>query len=406
MTAKPARVFLWGGLGVLLLASLVYMLWPQPVPVDLGEVHRGALRVTVDEEGHTRVRDVYLVSAPLTGRLQRIDQEAGDPVVAGETVLARIRPVAPTLLDQRTQAEAVAVVGAAEAALALAEAELERARAELEFAESELHRARTLAARGNLSQRGLDQAELAAKTRRAAVATTEAALKVKSFELETARASLILPGGGNGTVETESCCINVLAPVDGQILRLIQESEAVVFAGAPLVELGDANDLEIVVDLLSSDAVRIAADAEVDIEGWGGRTLEGHVRRVEPYGFTKISSLGIEEQRVNVIVDFDAPPDHWLMLGHGFRVELRITVWQGDDVLVLPISALFREGETWSVFVESDGRASKRQVEIGHRNDREAEVLDGLVAGERVVLHPSDRVGDGLRIEARVLENP
>jgi HlyD family secretion protein len=403
MTLALRRVLIWGALAALLGGGLTYAFWPEPVPVDLGEVARGPVRVTVDEEGRTRVKEVYVVSAPVAGRMRRIETHVGDAVVAGETVLATIEPTAPTFLDVRSRTQAESAVRAAEAAKALADAELVRARAELDFANADYERAKTLAERETISQRALDSAELEVKTRQAAVSTAQASLRVKTFELETARASLIVPGNDETSgQEAGSCCVEVRAPVSGRVLRVLQESESVVPAAAPLIEIGDPQDLEIEVDLLSRDAVKIKEGAAVLIEDWGGgTTLAGRVRRVEPYGFTKVSALGIEEQRVNVIIDFTDPLDKWRRLGHGYRVETRIIVWEGTDVLNVPLGALFRHGDAWAVFVDSEGRARLRPVAIGRFNSREAQVLEGLSVGERVVLHPSDRVKDGVPIVAR-----
>ena len=227
---------------------------------------------------------------------------------------------------------------------------------------------------------------------------------MREFELETARASLILPSVTEGSAEDHvGCCYAVRAPVDGKILRIFHESEGVVDAGAPLVEIGDPGDLEIVVDLLSTDAVQVAEQAEAFIEGWGGgeRLVRAQVRRVEPYGFTKTSALGIDEQRVNVIVDFNEPAERLRLLGHGFRVEVAIVVWRNEDVLKVPVGALFRIGGNWALFVVEDGQATLRRLEIGQMNGTEAEVLDGLAVGETVILHPSDRIADGVLVEAR-----
>ena len=382
-------------------AGLAYAFWPLAVPVDIAAVTRGALSVTVDGDGQTRVREVYVVSAPVAGRVLRIERHVGDAVAAGETVLATIEPGDPAFLDRRGRRQAEAAVEAAAAAKMLGQAELASGLAELEFARSDLDRASRLAERGTISERALDSAKLEYHRRDAALAAARAALDMRAHELETAQAALIEPGEDGGG-ESENCCVEVKAPVSGRVLALVQESEAVVAAGAPLVEIGDPRDLEIVVDLLSSDAVKVAKGAEVRIEGWGGDgALEGRVRRVEPTGFTKVSALGIEEQRVNVIIDFTGAPESRQALGHGYRVEARVVIWRADDVLKIPTSALFREGDSWAVFVEEDGRAARRLVEIGHGNGREAEVLDGLADGEQVVMHPSDRVDPGTRIAPR-----
>lgn len=400
--AMPLRRIFWYALAAAVVAAvLVYAFLPRPVAVDLAVIRHGELVVTIDGDGQTRVREVYTVSAPVPGRVLRIARHVGDTVVANETLLATIEPGDPAFLDRRAQAQAEAAVKAAKAALGLAEAEQARALAELDFARSELNRAEQLAGRGNVSQRDLDRARLELRTKLAARDTAEATVEMRQFELETARAALIQPGEDDGTGAEQACCIEVYSPVDGRILRVIQESEAVVPAGASLVELGDPADLEVVVDLLSGDAVRVRQGAEVIIEDWGGVSLSGRVRHVEPYAFTKISALGIEEQRVNVLIDFTEPPGKWQGLGHGYRVNARILDWRGADVLRLPLGALFRDGERWAVFAAVDGVARLRHVDIDHSNGREAEVTGGLEDGDTVILHPSDLVADGVRIVAR-----
>jgi HlyD family secretion protein len=401
MAMRWRQIIWYVFLAAALAAILVYAFRPQPVPVDLAVIERGALTVTIDGDGQTRVREAYVVSAPLSGRVLRIERHVGDAVVANETLLATIEPGDPTFLDRRASAQAEAAVKAAEAAFALAEAEQARAVAELDFARTELNRAEQLAKRGNVSQRDLDRAKLELRTRRAALATAKASIEMRRFELETAQAALIQPGEDAGQGEGHSCCVEVYSPVDGRILRVIHESEGVVAAGTWLVELGDPADLEVVVDLLSGDAVRVVEGAAVTIEDWGGVTLAGRVRRVEPYAFTKISALGIEEQRVNVIVDFVEPSEVWQGLGHGYRVDTHILDWRGEDVLKLPLGALFRDGESWAVFVAEDGVARLRHIKIDHGNGREAEVLDGLEVGETVILHPGDRISSGVRIVSR-----
>ena len=400
MTAGTRRIALWAVLAAVLLAGLVYAFRPKPVPVDLAEAERGPLVVTVDEEAETRVRDVFVLSAPITGLALRVDADVGDRVIADQTVVTGIEPIDPDFLDPRSEAEAQAALQAAEAAQALAAAELTQAEAELNYARAEVERARGLQPGRTISQSALDNAERAFLSGSAAVETAKAALSMRQFQLDQARARLLTP------LETlahrASCeCVPITAPVSGSILRILHESEGVVRAGDPLVEIGDPRDLEIVSDLLSVEAVKVEEDQTVLIEEWGGAVLNGRVRRVEPYGFTKVSALGIEEQRVNVIVDFTDPPEHWQRLGHGYRVEVRIVLWRGDEVLKLPLSALFRNGDDWSVFVEDDGRARIRSVEIGQRSGLEAEIVTGLAEGERVILHPGDRVAEGVRITPR-----
>jgi HlyD family secretion protein len=384
-----------------LAAGLAYAFRPQPVPVDLTVAARGPMTVTVDDEGWTRVKDLYVVSTPVTGRILRVSAHAGDPVTAGETVVATIQPSDPSFLDIRSRAQAEAAVDAAQAALALADAEVSKARAELDFARADLERTRTLAQSRTASPRALDLAVLDVKTREAALATAEADRRVRLHQLATARAALIDPSAvpaGNGV----TCCLTVRAPIDGRILRVVTESEGVVAAGTPIAEIGDVGDLEILVQMLSTDAVRIREGAAVRIEQWGGGTvLAGRVRRIEPYGFTKVSALGIEEQRVNVLIDFTDDRERWAALGHGYRVEARIVVWHGEDVVTLPLGALFRDGPQWAAFVEAEGRAARRRVTIGWSNDTDAQILSGVEPGERIVLHPSDRIGDGTRLVRR-----
>ncbi len=396
------RLALWGGGALVILVLLALALRPQPVPADFAVVERGPLRVTVDEEGETRVRDRFVISAPLPGKLLRIELEPGDPVRAGETVLATFLPSEPTLLDARSRAEARARVSAAEAALGRARAELERARAELRLSEAEQQRYSQLAEKELVSREQLDQVETTLETRRQGVEAAEFAARTAEHDLAIARAGLLEGRTGNPTSDPGLQPIAIRSPVDGTVLQRLRESEAVVRAGEPLVEVGDAHDLEIVSDLLSTDAVKVRAGQRVAIEQWGGdRPLEGVVRRVEPYGFTKISALGVEEQRVNVIVDFAGEPENRQALGDGYRVEVRIVVWQGDDVLKVPTSSLFRLEDLWAVWSVESGKAVLRPVEIGVRNGLEAQILSGLTEGERVVVHPSDAIREGIALEER-----
>ena len=400
MSPATKRLLFWVPLVLALAVALLWLFRPAAVPVDLVAVGRGPLMVSVSDEGETRVRDMYVVSAPVPGRMRRIELEAGDTVVADRTVVAQIEPSDPAFLDVRSSAEARATADAAAAGRTYAEAQVRRAEAELEFAQSELRRIRALAKSHTVSQNDLDSAERRAKTADAALAEAKAALKVRQSEYQVARARLMTPASRRGASGCD--CIDVYSPVSGEVLRVVTESEGVVQSGTPLIEVGNPAQIEIVVDLLSADAVRVQAGQRAIIEAWGGpRPLEGEVRRVEPFGFTKVSALGIEEQRVNVIIDLKEPREQWQRLGHGYRVEPRIVLWEGRDVLKVPLSALFREGTQWAVFVEKGGRAELRPVEIGHENGLEAEVTKGLEPGERIVLHPGDRVSPGTRLEDR-----
>jgi HlyD family secretion protein len=369
------------------------------VPVEVGAVSRGPLALTVDEEGETRVRQRFVVAAPATGRLLRIELDEGDRVEQG----AVVAHVVPVPLDPRDRAAAEARLAGAEDGKRMAAERLALTGAALAQAERDLARAEQLRAAGARSDEELERARLArtrALREREAARFAEAAAE---HEAEAARAVLIAAraGRGDATSREDPCatpgvCIEVRAPIAGHVLRVHEESERVLLGGSPLLELGDPDAIEIVVDVLSADAVKIQPGAELWVEDWGGDApLRATVRRVEPSGFTKVSALGVEEQRVNVIGDFVDAPDG---LGDGYRIEARIVVWRAEDVLRAPSSALFRRGEGWAVFVVEGGRARRRDVVVGARGPFEAEVKDGLAAGEQVVLHPSDRLADGVRV--------
>ena len=401
MTPAVKRLSLWGPLALVLAVALAWLFRPAAVPVDLIAIDRGPLTVSVSDEGETRVRDVYVVSAPVPGRMRRVELEVGDTVIADQTIVARIEPSDPSFLDVRSAAEARAGADAAAAGRTHAAAQERRAQAELEFAHAELQRMRALARSHTVSENDLDAAERSAKTAEAALAEASAQRAVRESEYQVARARLMTPAAKR-TRAADCDCVTVYSPVSGTVLRVVTESEGVVASGAPLVEIGDPDRLEVVVDLLSADAVRVQAGQRVVIEAWGGdRPIDGVVRRVEPFGFTKVSALGIEEQRVNVVIDITAPREQWQRLGHGYRVEPRIVLWESTDVLRVPLSALFRHGEQWAVFVARAGRAELRPVEIGQGNGLEAELRAGLEKGERVVLHPGDRVSPGSRLVER-----
>jgi HlyD family secretion protein len=401
MTPALKRLTFWGPLVLALALVLAWLFRPAAVPVDLATVDRGPLTVSVSDEGETRVRDMYVISAPVPGRMRRIDLEVGDPVVADQTIVARIEPSDPAFLDVRSAAEARASLDAAAAARTHAAAQVRRAQAELDFARAEYERIRALAQSHTVSENELDSAQRRARTAEATLAEAQAARQVRESEYQVARAKLLAPSTARQPV-ADCDCVSVHSPVSGRVLRIVKESEGVVESGTPLVEVGNPDLLEVVVDLLSADAVRVQAGQRVLIEAWGGdQPLDGVVQRVEPFGFTKVSALGIEEQRVNVVIDITSPRERWQRLGHGYRVEPRIVLWESGDVLRVPLSALFRHGERWAVFVERDGRAELREVEIGQGNGLHAEVRSGLEAGERVVLHPADRVSPGVRLAER-----
>jgi len=392
----------WGAGALAVLALGFYMFRAPAVPVDLAEAVRGPLRVTVDERGRTRVRDIYTVYAPVTGYLRRIQFRAGD-VVDSSTILAGIEPADPSFLDIRSQAQAETAIDASEQALNAARAESESAAVQLEFAASELERIERLAAMGAESQARLDRAQLEHRVAQSALAAAQSAVRMRTSELQTVRAVLVAPQTSIEREATESQNVLPLwAPATGRVLRLIRRSEGIVMAGESLLEIGNPANLEIISELLTADALKVGDGAVVEIHtGNEGEILQGRVLRVEPYGFTKISALGVEEQRVNTIITLTSPPEDWLRLTHGFRVEVRIVIWESDDVLQIPIGALFRVGEEWAVLRNDNGRAVTTSIEVGALNSDHAEIPGGLEEGDQIILYPSDTVSEGTRLTKR-----
>jgi HlyD family secretion protein len=401
MAARKSRLprLLLVGAALAVAAVIAWlMIYTPPVPVDVATVDRGDVEVTVGDDGIARVREVYAVAAPIAGRLFRVDVEPGDRVLAGRTVLGRLAPVDPGFLDQRSRGAAEAHAREAGARLAAARAESLRAASALALAEREHERVASLAERGIAARAALDRARATRDEAQAMLAAARATVEMARNAEAEARAQLAAPlaTGGGGTIA-------VRAPVSGTVLRVMQESEAVVPAGTQLVEIGDpASDLEIVTDLLSTEAVRVRPGARARIEEWGGdRPLAATVRRVEPLGILKISALGVEEQRVNVRLDLVGDPSSWSRLGHGYRVEVKIVTGEARGAVRVPASALFRQGTSWAVFVADAGRARLRPVEVGLMNERHAEVRRGLAPGQSVVLFPSEAVADGVRLTRR-----
>jgi len=381
--------------------GLAWSFWPQPVLVEVTPITTGPLRVTVDEDGKTRIQERYIVSTPISGRLSRITLDPGDAVEVGTTLLATIEPQEPELLDPRALAQAQAKVKAARAALDRLGPTVERARTEQAHADKQLARAKELLTTSAISREYLEATETAARARAQDCRAAEFAQDVAKFELELAEAAL-WRASPDDSASTKPSQFHITAPITGQVLRVFQESTTVVPAGTQLLELGDPTHLEVEVDVLSSDAVKIRPGTAAYLEQWGGdRPLRAVVRRVEPAAFTKISALGVEEQRVNVILDLDEPLENRRSLGDGFRVEARIVIWEADRVLQLPTGALFRHANDWAVFVVRDGVADLRTVQIGHRNSLAAEIQAGLQEGEQVILHPSDQVTDGVTVQVR-----
>jgi HlyD family secretion protein len=387
------------GLAFAILAGFYLAMREKPILVDTAMVKRGEMQVTIKEEGITQVKDVYTVSAPIAGHLDRTTLEEGASVAAHQTVVARIHPPEPPFLDERTLAEYTAAAEAARSAVALAEVEHARAEKSLDLARSEYNRASQLAKTNVVSERALEQAYNDLQLQEAQVASTEAVISLRKAELASALARLRQPRDINAAASGVDCCIELTSPVDGVILKVLARSEQAVAQGAPIIEIGDPTKLEIVVDLQSSDAPRVQPGSRAIISDWGGDTdLSATVRRIDPAAFTQVSSLGIEEQRVNVILDLDTVRPE---LGHGYRVLASLVVWSADDVLQIPIGALFRSGGEWAAFAVSDGRAELRRIEIGRINDEFAQITGGLEEGDTVILYPNDVLQDGSLVEPR-----
>jgi HlyD family secretion protein len=379
--------------------AIVYGFLPKPVPVDMAKAWRGTMRVTIEEEGKTRVRDRFVVSSPISGFMRRIRLDVGDPVKKGSTVV-ELEPLRSEVLDPRSRAAAEATVSAAEATLRAAEENARAKAADAEYTKANLERIRKLFNAGFMPKDSLEKAESEARRTEANRMSAEADVKAALFELDKARTALrSFPVEGTAS---HAKIVGVHSPVGGRVLRIHRKSEGIVHPGTPLIDVGDPRKLEVTAEVLSADAIKIKPGTPVLFDRWGGKpALEGKVRVVEPAGFTKISSLGVEEQRVLVIADITSLPDLWLRLGDDYRVETHFIVWEGKDVLQIPVSALFRKGEGWAVFVVKDKRAHERQVQIGHRTGLTAEILSGLEEETMVIIHPDDTIREGTRVRPR-----
>ncbi len=381
-------------------AAIAYSFRIQPLDVDWSTVSRGALEVTVNEDGRTRIREKYTVSTPLAGQLQRVVLNPGDPVSAGETLLATILPTDPDLLDPRNRASAAARVKASEAGVSRSEANAAAAKAAMDSAKSMLERRLRLRQGEATFDQAVEDAQMLARMRSEELRSAEFAREIAKFELELAQAALVRTTPGDDPTGA-SWHLDVISPIQGTILRVFQESASVLPAGTPLMEIGDPHDIELEVDVLSTDAVKIAPGAQMHIEHWGRETmLDARVRIIEPGAFTKVSALGVEEQRVNIIGDLVSPvPEQF---GDRFRFEARIVTWRGEDALKVPTSALFRHGTDWAVFVVDVAQTAHRKIiKIGHRNSDEAEVLDGLTEHDQVIIFPSDQVAEGVLLKLK-----
>lgn len=383
----------------LVAAGLTYGFLPKPVPVDLAAVKRGPLSVSIEEEGKARVRDRFVVSAPVSGYLRRVRLDVGDLVRQGQ-VVAELEPLRSSALDPRTRAGAEAAVSAARSALRAAEERSRAADADAEYAKKQLERQKQLFASGYIARDTLDQAESAAAQAEANRRAAGAGVNLARAELDRAETALG-HSAAEGVVDRNRV-VAVRAAAAGRVLKLHRQSEGALGQGEPIIDIGNPDQLEVKVEVLSSDAVAIRPGMPVQFERWGGGgRLNGTVRVIEPAAFTKISSLGVEEQRVFVVADITSPPDEWKQLGDGYRVDAKFMIWEGKDVLQVPASALFRHADQWAVFVADGKRARLRKVEVGHRNGLLAEIVSGLTENEQVINHPEDRVRDGIRIKPR-----
>jgi HlyD family secretion protein len=390
------RKFVPYAVAVAIIAAVVAGLRPKPITVETASVSRGPLLVTVFEEGKTRIRHRYVISPPVAGFLNRVELRAGAPIKAGETVLATMKAESSGFLDPRTRAEAEARAKAAETTRMQRQAELDRGNASLELARKEFARADALRKTGAIATQQWDSAENRVQVLTRELRAAEFALRVADFEVAQAHAALLQ--AREPTAE-QSEPLKIISPVDGYVLNVYEESARVVTPATPIMEVGDPRDLEAEIELLSSDAVGVSPGADVSIEQWGGEApLRGRVSIVEPGAFTKISALGVEEQRVKVRVDFLDPMPPGKELGDRYRVEARIVTWRGDDVLQVPTGALFRRGNDWMAFIVANGKTALRKVEITHNNGTAAEVRSGLSRDDTVIIHPPDTIKDGAAI--------
>ncbi len=391
------RRFLMWTLLIGLVAFVGYGLRPRPTEVEVGSIVRGPLTVYVSEEGKTRVRNRYIVSAPVAGQMRRVTLKAGAEVKAGETLIAAIEPTVSPLLDPRAKAQAEARLEAMKASQKRADESLAMARTAAQFAAANWDRVKIIQKSGSVSKVDLDNAERDASIRQQETRAAEFAVQVAKFELEQAEAALLqitTPGVGGVTMDIKS-------PVSGRVLKVMQESASVVSPGTQVMEIGDPADIEIEAEILSKDAVAIKPGAEVTIEQWGGDPIKGRVRLVEPAAFTKVSALGVEEQRVYVLSDLVSPPPEAMRLGDRYRVEVKVAVWHRDDALLIPAGAIFHEGSDWKTFLFSEGKAKAVKLEAGRSDGRMTELLDGAAEGTEVILHPPDSVKHGVSVKRR-----
>jgi len=403
MNAKFIKRIIKIIIGITILGLLTYAFIPQKVKVDIIEVSKGDLLITMEGEGKTRIHDIYVVSAPIDGRITRIEIEPGDVVIAGVTTIANMYPANPIFLDKRTEIQAKADVDGAKAALALANSRVKQTNAQLDFDRADFKRSQELFNKKSISQAGLERAELQLKTLKAELETALSNKQVMVSRLEAAKARLLQPKDEDlENTNNDNCQICIHSPVDGRVLRILHESESIVPVGTALVEIGNPADLEVKIEMLSTNAVKVKVGDEALIKRWGGdQDIKARVKVIEPSGYTKISALGVEEQRVNVILSFTDPIEKWSALGDAFRVEAAIIIDQAKDVITIPLSALFRQNEVWSVFKVVDGTVELQSVKVGRRNDRLAEIIGGLKINDQIISHPGNAIQSGVNVEQR-----
>ncbi|MDF1608534.1 HlyD family efflux transporter periplasmic adaptor subunit [Hoeflea sp. YIM 152468] len=386
------------------IGGAIYVTFRQnPTLVDLAPAITAPMQVSVQEDGITRIRNVYAISSPIAGHLDRIEHAVGDAIGAGERI-SSIHPLDPPFIDTRTRTELMAAIDAARSGIAVAEVELTRAETSRDLARASLERASKLAETNIVSESTLERLVGEVDLAEAQVKSARAMIALRRAELASAQARMAQPGQTPIAAANGECCVDITSPIDGIILSLNAKSEQPATIGQLIAEVGDPTDLEIIVDVLSADAVKVRPGSKVLISDWGGsETLQAKVERIEPSGFTKISALGITEQRVNVIVALTDPPP--ADLGHGFRVIADLIIWSSDASLQIPVSALYRDEGNWAVFRLEDGQARVTAVEIGHMTDRRAEILSGLSDKDRVILYPGDTLTEGSPIIDRAAAN-
>lgn len=396
MSSSLVRKVLMVLVALAIVAALVYAFRPKPISVDVAVIKKGPMKVVLSEMARARIKDRYVVSTPIAGNVLRLELHPGDRVAAG-AVLARIVPSAPPLLDARTKAEAEARAAAAEASHKQTKAAIERANLLLDRARHELGEIRTLQQQGAANEDTRERAELEEKLRVQDLASAKFAESMAAHE--SAMAKVALQKIKDKNISDDH--LEVRAPVEGVVLRVLAPSGGVLGPGTPLLELGDPSALEIVCEVLTADAAKIHAGSKASLERWGGDALNAHVRLVEPSAFTRISSLGVDEQRVNVVMDLDEPREKWVLLGDGYRLEAKISLWERDNVLVAPEGSLFRKAGQWSVYSFNNGVATVESVKVGQRNGLEVQIEEGLIEGQKVLVYPGDRVTAGSKVVAR-----